>query len=87
MTEELVGLFDFFTRSIEGEVAVMWPRSTKNHTRTHRIGETVIKRLGDGWLMAPYIGPPPQQKIILQIAAEVAGLTLGRHIVVDFRSR
>ena len=63
----------------------MWPRSTKNHTRTDRIGETVIKRLGDGWLMAPHIGPPPpQQKIILEIAAEVAGLTLGRDIVVNF---
>ena len=43
------------------------------------------KRLGDGWLMATYIGKR-QQKIILEIAAEVAGLTLGRHIVVDFRS-
>lgn len=41
------------------------------------------KPLGDGWLMATYIGKP-QQKIILQIAAEVAGLTLGHDIVVDF---
>ena len=43
------------------------------------------KPLGDGWLMATYIGKR-QQKIVLQIAAEVSGLTLGRHIVVDFRS-
>ena len=41
------------------------------------------KQLGDGWLMATYIGKR-QQKIVLQIAAEVSGLTLGRHIVVDF---
>ena len=41
------------------------------------------KPLGDGWLWGTYIGRR-QQKIILEIAAEVSGLTLGRHIVVDF---
>lgn len=41
------------------------------------------KPLGDGWLFATYIGKR-EQKIILEIAAEVAGLTLGHDIVVDF---
>lgn len=41
------------------------------------------KPLGDGWLWATYIGRR-EQKIILEIAAEVAGLTLGHDIVVDF---